>query len=283
MSRHFQPVILSIFALLVVWPLGAGELKVLKNIQYKDGGQYERERCKLDLYLPGGKTDFPILVWFHGGGMTSNSKDEEEAVRVGRRMAKEGIGTAVVNYRLSPMAKYPSYIEDAAASVAWSLRHVGGYGGDPNAVFAGGHSAGGYLAAMVVMDPRYLKGHGAGVADVAGVIPVSGQMDSHSTVRAERGIERSVQVIDATAPLHHVRPGLPPMLILAGGEDLPGRSEINQRFHEALTAAGNRDAGFVEVPGRTHTSIVFEMDDPNDEVVQIMLSFINRVTARRGR
>ncbi len=28
---------------------------------------YRKERCKLDVYYPVGKKDFPTIVWFHGG------------------------------------------------------------------------------------------------------------------------------------------------------------------------------------------------------------------------
>jgi alpha-beta hydrolase superfamily lysophospholipase len=130
---------------------------------------------------------------------------------------------------------------------------------------------------MVTMDNRYLEAEGTAISDIAGAIPVSGQMDSHSTVRAERGVDRSVEIIDETAPLHYVRQDLPPMLILAGSDDLPGRSDINRRFQQAIQQAGHKDSRFIEVAGRDHTSIVFKMDDPADEVVRIMLDFINRL------
>jgi acetyl esterase/lipase len=92
-----------------------------KNLAYREGSklsEYERERCTLDLYVPDGAGPFPVLVWFHGGGLTGVSKDADEAVNVGRRLAAEGIVTAVPNYRLSPRVKFPDYIRDAAASVA---------------------------------------------------------------------------------------------------------------------------------------------------------------------
>ncbi|HOS44100.1 MAG TPA: hypothetical protein PK794_10450, partial [Armatimonadota bacterium] len=42
------------------------------DLAYKTGrglSVYERTRCKLDLYLPTGQTDFPTIVWFHGGAL----------------------------------------------------------------------------------------------------------------------------------------------------------------------------------------------------------------------
>ena len=48
----------------------------------------------------------------------------------------------------------------AAAAVAWTLRHIGEYGGDSNKVFVSGMSAGGYLTMMVGMDSKWLAAHG---------------------------------------------------------------------------------------------------------------------------
>ena len=40
-------------------------------------------------------------------------------------------------------------IDDVAAAVAWAREHVADYGGDPDAIVLGGHSAGAWLAARV--------------------------------------------------------------------------------------------------------------------------------------
>ena len=107
---------------------------------------------------------------------------------MGRRFAAEGIAVAVVNYRLSPKIGYPAYVDDTAASFAWVYKNIKAHGGDPDSVFISGHSAGGYLAAMAALDPRYLKEYRLGLDAVAGAIPVSGQMITHATVRKERRI-----------------------------------------------------------------------------------------------
>ena len=181
-----------------------GDFAVEKDISYLSGegdGDYALERCKLDLYLPKDVKGFATLVWFHGGSIRSGSKDGKIALPVSERFMGEGIAVASVNYRLSPKAKFPAYIEDCAASVAWVIRNIERSGGDPKRVFVSGHSAGGYLAAMVGMDPQFLKKHDLSPNDVGGFIPVSGQMITHSTVRKERGIPKFQPLIDAAAPV----------------------------------------------------------------------------------
>ena len=73
----------------------------------KDGSDYEREHCKLDLYMPKGCENFPILIWFHGGGLKIGDKNVELITQLGKLLAAKGVGVAIVNYRLYPKVKYP--------------------------------------------------------------------------------------------------------------------------------------------------------------------------------
>ncbi len=73
------------------------------------------------------------------------------------RLKKNGMVVIAVNYRLLPKVAISECLDDAAASVAWAFREVEKYGGDKNKIFISGHSAGGYLTAMVGLDKRWLK------------------------------------------------------------------------------------------------------------------------------
>ncbi|WP_182867185.1 alpha/beta hydrolase [Rhodopirellula sp. JC639] len=254
-------------------------IRVLRDQPYKsdeDLSDYERERCKLDWYLPSDGSDFPTLVWFHGGGLQNGHKGDDIAVTVCERFAAEGIAVASVNYRLSPKVNYPAYTKDAAAAVAFVRNTVAQYGGSPDAVFVSGHSAGGYLTSMVGMHPDLLAEHGLNRTDIAGYIPVAGQMVTHSTVRGERSIPRTRPVIDEAAPAFHATADTSPFLCFAGDNDLPARSEENRYFAAAMKAAGHDDIQFIEVAGRDHGTIASRMGDPNDTVAHAILQFIRQ-------
>lgn len=210
---------------------------------YKSGdalSDYEKERCQLDLFLPAGKTGFPTLVWLHGGGMTGGSKDAGMTPKLGVRFAKAGIGFAAVNYRLSPKATFPAYVDDAAAAFAWVHAHIAEHGGDGQKVFLGGHSAGAYLSSLVTMDPHYLQALGLNQSALAGVIPISGQMLTHFTVRKEKGLEAETITADAAAPIYFTRKETPPIFIMMGDHDWPARWEENLYFAAAMKAAATR-------------------------------------------
>lgn len=257
----------------------AAEMRVERDIAYKSSGtDYERERCKLDLYLPEDE-GFPVVVWFHGGGLTGGEKDGETDQRVARRLVEAGIGCVNANYRLSPKAKFPAYVDDAAAAVAWVAKHIGEYGGDPEKLIVGGHSAGGYLTAIIGIDPQYLAAHGMSLDDLRGLMPVSGQMSTHTTIQGERGEVSEERVVDAAAPLDHVKNLGPPVLIVAGGEDLPDREEVNRDYAQALEDAGHNDVTLVVVEGRDHGTIIELVDQSDDVVAEAMLKFIRECAA----
>ncbi|MCP4289440.1 MAG: alpha/beta hydrolase [Gammaproteobacteria bacterium] len=260
---------------------------IFRDIPYRsEGSDYARERrWELDLYLPKDRENFPVLVWFHGGALKFSSKNDIYATSVAKRFASEGIGVVLPGYRLYPQVKYPEFIEDAASAVAWVYHNISTYHGNPEHLFIGGHSSGAYLAAMIGMDERYLKKHQLSLQQIVGVIPLSGEMYGDSTVwSTEHGIYKTIRdetttfQVDETTPMFYVRRDVPPFLCMCAeyAEDPP---EIvcaeNQKFIEALRATGHKHVTFKEIPDRTHFS-VSEMKSPDDPVVKLMLSFIQK-------
>lgn len=242
--------------------------------------------CRLDLYrpatsAPGGS---PLLVWFHGGGLETGDKQEQRQITFARRMVAEGIAVASANYRLSPDATFPAYIEDAAQAVAWAVRNAPSLGCNPRALFVGGESAGGYLAAMLAMDSRFLAAAGTGEDHVAGFIPMCGQMMTHFTVRKERGCWNGLAIdADEAAPIHHIRASTRPLLILVADQDMPTRVEENRYFFAALTLiAGNRQARFHVISDRDHSSIFERCLEPGDPAGGLILDFIRASSSTAG-
>jgi dienelactone hydrolase len=93
-----------------------------------------------------------------------------------------------VNYRFSPKVMVKDCIDDAAAAVAWVLKNIAEYGGDPEEIIVSGHSAGGYLTLMVGMDKTWLAKYDVDADDINALFPFSGHTITHFTVRQERGI-----------------------------------------------------------------------------------------------
>lgn len=217
------------------------------DINHKD--TYIKERCVLDIYYPKDSLSFATIVWFHGGGLSGGEKQIPEALK------EKGVGVVAVNYRLYPKINAPKYIEDAAAAVAWVFNHIEKYGGDPQSIFLSGHSAGGYLASMVGIDKRWLQEHNIDANQIAGLIPFSGHTITHFTVREERGIPGTQPIVDDLAPLYHVRPDAPPLLLITGDREMEllGRYEENAYMMRMMKVAGHKDTRIMELDGYGHS------------------------------
>lgn len=259
-------------------------IRVQTDVAYKMGDaltDYERERCKLDVYLPRDGKGFATLVWFHGGGLKNGDKDGRQiasdtvkTAKIARSLAREGIAVVAPNYRLSPMVTFPAYVQDAAAAVAWAREHMAEHGGDPAKIFVGGHSAGGYLALMLGMDEHYLGDVGLRPSEIAGFIPVSGQTMTHYTVREERGEGKFAITADAAAPVHFVRANTAPFLVLYADRDMAARAEENAFFVALMRGAGNKRMAAQMIKDRTHGSIASEIENEGDPARAAILEFI---------
>lgn len=216
--------------------------------------EYIKSQCVLDIYYPKNEKNFATIVWFHGGGLNSGEK------KVPKALMNKGFAVVAVEYRLSPAAKVPAYIEDAAASVAWVFNNIKKYGGNTKLIFLSGHSAGGYLDMMITLDKSYLKKYNIDADSIAAIIPFSGQAITHFTIRKEQGIKSNQPIIDKYAPLYFVRADAPPMLLITGDRELEllGRYEENAYLNRMMKLAGHKRTRLYELQGFDHGG----MDDP---------------------
>ncbi len=246
--------------ILVFWALAASvcafaqnksdEVYVIeRDIPYHaEAGEYAAERCKLDIYYPFGHSGFPTVVWFHGGGLTGGNKRFPEGLK------DAGIGIVAVNYRLLPRATVQECIDDAAAAVAWTFREIAARGGDTTRIFVAGHSAGGYLTDMVVLDKRWLEKYGVDADRIAGAFPYSAQKITHFNVRKDLGMGPLQPLVDSTAPLYHVRRLPMPMVVLSGDREMEmnGRYEEQAYFWRMMKLNGNDNVFLYEFDGYDH-------------------------------
>ena len=225
--------------------------KTETNISYRSGNNlddYQKERCKLDIYFPENEDIFTTVVWFHGGGLTGGEKHIPE------RLKNRKLAIVAVNYRLGPKVKSPAYIDDAAAAVAWTFKNIGKYGGDPKKIVVAGHSAGGYLACMIGLDRRYLAAYGIDANSIQKLVPFSGQMITHFLIRKERGIPDKQPLVDEFAPQFHVRADAPPLYLITGDRELEmlGRYEENAYMWRMMQVAGHKKTTLYELEGFNH-------------------------------
>ncbi len=246
-----KQLILTALLLLGISAHAQQKYKTEKDIPYistSETDAYRKERCKLDIYYPEGKTDFQTVVWFHGGGLTGGSKHIPDELK------EKGIAVIPVNYRLSPKATHPAYIDDSAEAVAWVFRNIEKYGGNPDKIVVAGHSAGGYLALMLALDKSCLAKYGADADKVMAYFPLSGQTMTHYTIRVERNMPDGIPFIDKYAPIQHARANTPPIYLVTGDRNLEmaARYEENAILYAVLKDKKNDKVYLHELGGFDH-------------------------------
>ena len=119
--------------------------------------------CVLDVYYPVGVKDFPTVVWFHGGGLTSGKRE------IPQRLTNQGIAVVAVDYRLSPHVKVVDCIDDAAAAAvdAHNIQYMAAAEQFVTVIQLG------YLTSMIGLDKKWLKKYEIDVDAIAGLIPYS--------------------------------------------------------------------------------------------------------------
>lgn len=232
-------------------------------------------RCELDVpfgptlaetldIFPADAPNAPVFVFIHGGYWRALSSKEFSGVALGLHAA--GITTVVINYALAPFVSIDEITRQSRAAVAWTLRNIARYGGDPTRVAVGGHSAGGHLAAMC-LQTRWAEDYGLPQDPLAGAVLVSGLYDleplRYSYLQPQ--IQLDDGIIRRNSPAFSVRPCKTPIWITWGGAETPEFARQASTLHQAWQGAGNQ-ALLQEQPGADHFTAIHGFEDSESAV-----------------
>ena len=219
-----------------------------KDIPYRK----DVERCALDVLYNVERKGDPVIVWFHGGGLVKGNKSIPSGLK-GKNCVVVAAG-----YRLYPGVSVAEIIDDAAAAVAWIVKNISKYGGDPGRIVLSGHSAGAYLVSMLALDKKYLAKYDVDPDTFELIAPISGQMLTHFTERESRGIDKARPLIDSLAPLFHIRKDAPPFFIVTGdrNKEMICRYEENALFCALMEHVGHAPVTHYELQGYGHVDML---------------------------
>ncbi len=253
----------SPFRLLNALPSDPARLAA-RDVPYGEG-----PRRTLDVYAPRADVrNAPVVVFFYGGSWASGAK--ADYAFAGRSLAAEGFVVVVPDYRLVPDVRFPGFVEDAAAAVAFARAHAAAWGGDPARLALAGHSAGAYLAAMVALDPAWLARAGAPTGTVKAWAGLSGPYDFLPfDVDASRNAFGAWPRPEETQPITFAGAGDPPAFLAHGTRDTTVRPRNTQRLAARLRAAG------VPVEARLYEGL-----DHKDVVLALTRTFRGKAAVR---
>lgn len=240
--------------------------EVLQNIEYVDDAD---ARHTLDLYLPANSGEAPLVVFVHGGGWLSGSKDlladsgEVGLEHLRDALAGSGYAVAAVNYRLTGQSQFPAQIHDVNAAVRYLRANAASLGVDPDRFAIIGDSAGGHLAMLAGLAPELAGDLGVtgvssdvsavvtyyGVADLARMVSDREDQDcgpgeagpsspEGKLIGADPADPAAAQTAANASPISYIDSGDPPVLLFHGNWDCVVPASQSQRMHEALQEAG---------------------------------------------
>jgi len=229
---------------------------------------------RLDVYLPTHGAPSALVVFFYGGGW--NSGDKANYRFVGAALAAAGIATVIPNYTLYPKARFPQFMRDAAAAVAFTRAHAHEWGADPARLFLIGHSAGAHIVVLLALDQEYLQQVGGDDHWLRGVVGISGPYDFLPFTDAYlNDVFAPASEFYRSQPINYVRANVPPMLLMHGLGDKRVSPNNTRSLAARLEAAGD-DVSTQYFPGASHGDLAaaFSPLRRQPPVLALILDFV---------
>ena len=281
------------------YTLGAQEMpfaiREINDLLYYDSGP-DSHLTRLNLILPEGVENPPLLLWIGGGAWAYVDRNQEMGIC--RQVARHGIAVASVGHRLSPALLYeprreegvchPEHIKDIARAFQWAVQNGSRYGYDPENLFVGGFSSGAHLSALLASDKRYLEALGLNIGQIRGIIPVSGGYDiphyrqdlmeedpayEFNHIRPVFG-ETMEAWVDAS-PITYIDEFDTPMLMISESDTYA----YSIRFEQLLQENGKNHFLVLNAHNETHNSLWFKLRDESECLYREMIvGFIRSVS-----
>jgi acetyl esterase/lipase len=228
---------------------------VKSDIEYGRAGGV---RLLLDASVPDGAGPHPMVIIVHGGGWGSGDK-QQDTVPITEPLTRANFTWFSINYRLAPEHRWPACFEDMQTAIRWVKAHAAAYRGDPERIALLGYSAGGQLACLAAVRAE----EDIRVQAVVGLAP---PMDLLADTERRGGLSRALQdlldrpqrvdaesqaILQDLSPITHVKPGLPPFLLIHGTADKSVPYSQSVSFRKQIEEVGGR-CDLVTMAGAPH-------------------------------
>jgi len=237
-------------------------------------------RQTLDIFLPNGiafnaQQPAPVVIFIHGGYWRANSKDSRRFPALA--MAERGIAWIPLNYRLAPDYTIPDIVDDVRRAVSWVYKNAKQFGCNPERLFVCGNSAGGHLAATLLMDGwqqsfqlpgNVLKGGCA----LSGLFELEPLLDGGPN----EWLHMDRDTAHRYSPARDISADSPPLIITCGGKET---SEFRRqsRDYAALCTQKHRPVTYFELAEENHFSIIGKLSDPQSRLFRALTDMISEL------
>ena len=258
------------------------------NIETYTYATKDGENLKLDIFLPHYDTDTAraTIIFVHGGGFSTGTRDSENIREFCSQMAGYGYVVASISYRLTRKDKpgafgcdcpaveklntFQAAVEDIQDATFFLIENREQFGINPQKIILAGSSAGAEAALITAYQPPYCYGLDSGPVSFAGVISMAGAIPDTVSIYNESAVPSMFfhgtddnLVPYATAPHHFCAENKPGYLILHGSFTIAQKLEkLNTPFWLHTTCGG------------AHELATTPMTDYFNEIVEFCYHFI---------
>lgn len=279
--------------LLLAFALPAAAAEPARHLADIPYATVDNRTLALDLHLPAGVAQPPLVVFLHGGAWSSGDKKSYPEF-----LLAQGFAVASVEFRSSREARFPANVHDIKAAIRFLRAQQSEHGYRAARIAVSGVSSGAHLAALVgasngVTELEGTVGeHQRESSDVQAVISWYGA-SNFSTILAQstefgRGVrepalklllgglpEELPELALLASPVAHVDAGDPPALLLHGDQDR--QMPVNQTLElEGVYRKAGLPVETVIVHGAGHGGDAFYAGEAGSRVIDFLHRNIGR-------
>lgn len=227
---------------------------------------------RLDLFLPQATGPAPLLVFIHGGYWQFLDKNDFSFLAPG--FLDAGIAFASVNYDLAPAARVEEIVQQVRHCLAWLYAEGAELGYDPNRIFVAGHSAGGHLAAMSLVE-GWADRLGLPGDLVKGACAVSGiyELEPMRLSYHQEVLALDPEEVERVSPLR-CRPAGTAELICAVGDEETDLFLDQQAELAAAWGGAGQSLRAIELEARNHFTAVDALGEEDHVLFQVVKDLI---------
>jgi acetyl esterase/lipase len=262
--------------------------ELFQDVVYDEVGG---EPLRYDHYRPRKVTGpAPVVVVVHGGAWITG--DPSQAAGNALHLARRGVATISLSYRLAPAHRFPAPLDDVRRGLRYVRAHAAELGIDADRMALVGLSAGSHLAMLAhvahglpELAPELPPDLEAVAENVRALVLHYGPYDLSRSRPLPEGVDPSAELLgphrgDAdrialASPLRHAAHASAPILLIHGTGDTVVSHRESVRMHEALLAAG-KSSELLLLDGAPHAFQREWRGEANRRAVAAMDDFLDR-------
>lgn len=252
-------------------------------VEYHDNLKFAAHNsAELDLYTPRVTTGLsPAVIFIHGGYWRNQARNYYRPFtglyqNFGLALAKRGIATAVIDYRLHPEARLDDQLVDVNSALKFIRENAARYKINPAQIFLAGHSAGGHLALMSAWTQKGQEARGAialsPILDVAHMRATKDQEFNETLTTPFFGNgERDM----AHSPVAYATRTAAPALLLFGEKDDSYLLQQRDKYSGVFEKQNLQQIKIETIPGADHTTMVMHVNTDKDNISDSIAAFVH--------